>query len=190
MTKPSREPRNDAPEAIATAEEAASDPAARSEDDATIDALARLAALPEPSPSREAPALSPGLRTATLEGPVSARTVPIALRGRPAAIAARVAPEVDVEIVERAFEEGQSALVEIDDAGLAWVVGIVQTRVPERLVLRASAIELEADREVLLRTGTAGLRLRDDGDVELVGGRIAATARGVFKLVGKILRLN
>ena len=92
--------------------------------------------------------------------------------------------------IELASSLGQSALVEIDDAGAAWVVGIVQTRVPERLVLRASSIELEADREVLLRTGTAGLRLRDDGDVELVGGRIAATARGVFKLVGKILRLN
>jgi hypothetical protein len=161
-----------------------------STDDATIDALARLASSPGPSPAEATRPLAPGLRTATLEGPVASRSVPVAFRGRAAAIAARVAPEVDVEIVERAFEEGQSALVEIDDAGAAWVVGIVQTRVPERLVLRASAIELEADREVLLRTGTAGLRLRDDGDVELVGGRIAATARGVFKLVGKILRLN
>ncbi|MEZ4311015.1 MAG: hypothetical protein R3F14_23480 [Polyangiaceae bacterium] len=43
---------------------------------------------------------------------------------------------------------------------------------------------------MLLRAGRAALRLREDGDVELVGSRISAASRGLFRIVGRILRLN
>ena len=34
------------------------------------------------------------------------------------------------------------------------------------------------------------MRIREDGDVEIVGSRIAAMSRGLFRLVGRVLQLN
>jgi hypothetical protein len=70
------------------------------------------------------------------------------------------------------------------------IVGVVQTRVPREVTLKASTITLEAEREILLRAGRSALRLREDGDVELVGSRIVTASRGLLRLVGKMLRLN
>jgi hypothetical protein len=81
-------------------------------------------------------------------------------------------------------------LVEHVDGELPLVVAVLQTRMPEHVHLRGGKIELEAEEEVLLRAGRAGFRLRKDGDVELVGSRISAASRGLFRLVGRILRLN
>jgi hypothetical protein len=81
-------------------------------------------------------------------------------------------------------------LVEVDEAGEAWVVGLVQTRVPERLVLRADSVVLQGESEIVLESGKAGMRLREDGDVELVGSRIMTMSRGLFRIVGRMLRLN
>ena len=71
------------------------------------------------------------------------------------------------------------------------VVGMVQTKAaPETLELRADRIVIEAGKELLLRSGRGALRIREDGDVELVGSRISTVSRGLFRVVGKILRLN
>ena len=43
---------------------------------------------------------------------------------------------------------------------------------------------------MFLRSGRAALRMRGDGDVELVGSRIATMSRGLYRLVGRVLRLN
>ena len=51
-------------------------------------------------------------------------------------------------------------------------------------------LTIDAAEELVLRAGRAALRLREDGDVELVGSRISAASRGLFRLVGRILRLN
>jgi hypothetical protein len=70
------------------------------------------------------------------------------------------------------------------------IVGVIQTRSPSDIKWSANTIEIEAKRELLLRSGRAALRLREDGDVELIGSRIHAASRGLFKIVGRILRLN
>ena len=70
------------------------------------------------------------------------------------------------------------------------VVGVVQRRVPETLELRAATVIIEAEREIVLRAGRSALRIREDGDVELVGGRVLAMSRGLFRIVGRVLRLN
>lgn len=155
-----------------------------------VDALAELAAgapadRHEMAPSR----LAPGLRTATIESLSSGRSW-VRLRGAAGPVEAELAPEVDRELCVQANEAGQSALVEIDDAGRAWIVGVVQTRIPERLVLKADSIVIEGDTEVCVRSGKSGLRLREDGDVELVGSRIMTMSRGLFRIVGRMLRLN
>ncbi len=167
------------------------DPVSRSDDaDARVDALAELAR-PEASAAPAAPRrLTPGLRTAELEGVLTGRLAAVRLRGALEAIPATLAPEVDRELVIGAAEAGQSALVEIDEAGAVWVVGVVQTRIPERLVLRADTVLVQGDTEVLLQSGKAGMRLREDGDVELVGSRIMHMSRGLFRIVGRMLRLN
>ena len=52
------------------------------------------------------------------------------------------------------------------------------------------AMKLKAWREVLIWAGRAALRIREDGDVELVGSRILTMSRGLFRIVGRVLRLN
>ena len=53
------------------------------------------------------------------------------------------------------------------------------------------AIALESEQEVLLRTAQSAMRLRaKDNEVEIVGSRINASARGLFRIVGRLLRLN
>ncbi|MCA9634109.1 MAG: hypothetical protein KC766_40970 [Myxococcales bacterium] len=135
-----------------------------------------------------APAPSPGLRSAQLVS-VAGRAVRVRFRGSKEAFEARVAPEVEPRLVDLAMRNRDSVLVE-GAADELWVVGVLQVRIPERLELRAREILIEGEREVSLRAGRAGARLRKDGDVELVGSRISAASRGLFRIVGRILRLN
>jgi len=144
-------------------------------------------AAPSASPQR-GPIGAPGLRTARIVK-VSGRTATIALRGARGEIEAELAPEVERELIEEAAAHKDSVLVEVDGEG-AVVVGVVQTRKPREVRVTGERVVVEADREVLLRAGRAALRLREDGDVELVGSRISAASRGLFRIVGRILRLN
>jgi hypothetical protein len=98
--------------------------------------------------------------------------------------------EVDAQIVAEALETGERVLVEADEEGELAVVGVLRSRVPDKIVLRADTIELDAEHEVLIRSGKGAMRIREDGDIEVVGSRISAASRGLFRLVGKMLRLN
>jgi uncharacterized protein YjlB len=88
------------------------------------------------------------------------------------------------------MESGERVMVEADEEGAWVVVGVLRSRVPEKLRLTGETIEIEAEREVLLRAGTGAVRIRQDGDIEIVGSRISAASRGLFRLVGRMLRLN
>lgn len=101
-----------------------------------------------------------------------------------------VADYVEPALLSHAFTTRQRVLVESDGRGHLCVVGILQTRVPAVTVLEGKTIEIKASESLTLRSGRAGLRLRADGDVELVGSRISAASRGLMRLVGKALRLN
>jgi hypothetical protein len=96
---------------------------------------------------------------------------------------------VDRVFLLDAIAEGQSLLIEAAD-GEPWVVGVIATRAPERLRLHGKQVEIEASEELVLRAGAAGMRFRSDGDIELAGSRISALSRGLFRLVGRMLRLN
>lgn len=137
---------------------------------------------------RPAIAPAPALRTARILA-VEGRTAKIALRGARAEVEAAIAPEVERELLEEAARHKDSVLVEIE-GDEAVVVGVVQTRRPHEVRVTGEKVVVEAEREVLLRAGRAALRLREDGDVELVGSRISAASRGLFRIVGRILRLN
>jgi hypothetical protein len=112
----------------------------------------------------------------------------IAWRGSSGGVAARIAPEVEQELVREAADQRGAVLVE--EGSPPTIVGLLQTRRPDVLKLRAGAIHIEGEREVLVRSGRAAVRLREDGDIEIVGGRIHAASRGLFRLVGRILRIN
>ncbi|MCU0685922.1 MAG: hypothetical protein MUF34_27380 [Polyangiaceae bacterium] len=143
----------------------------------------------------------------------------VALRGRSASVVwrsgarpvtARLADEVESELIARVVEE--KGLVLVEQGGELTVVGVIQTRegvskqaAPAEVALRgravrlesegalsikAETIEIEGGSEILLRVGPVALRLRRDGNIELVGSSVYLTSRGVFRLIGRVLRLN
>lgn len=136
------------------------------------------------------PAVAPalGLRSAVLVA-LEGRRARVVLRGRATPIEARVAPEVEPDLLVDALPDA-SVLVESDESGELLVVGLLATRRPRELRLRAGTIHVEGDDEVLIRAGRSAIRLRADGDLEVVGSRISASSRGLFKIVGRLLRLN
>lgn len=167
--------------------------AAPARDDALERVLARVSAEPPPSEKREvkrtAEIVQPAIRTARLVT-AAGRAAEIVLRGERATIVAAVAEDVEADVLERAARERQAVLVEIVPNAPPLVVGVIQTRAPKTISLKGATIEIEAEREILLKTGRGALRIREDGDIEIVGSRIVAMSRGLFRLVGKMLRLN
>ncbi len=144
------------------------------------------ASVQAPSDRRDLPA---GLRTARV-AELSPTAVSIVLRGQRTAVAAELAEGVERDLVAQAKKNRDAVLVEVEAGSVPLIVGVIQTRIPREVVLKADKVTIEGDREVLLRSGRAAVRLREDGDVELVGSRILAMSRGLFRIVGRILRLN
>ncbi|WP_437313953.1 hypothetical protein [Sorangium sp. So ce385] len=144
---------------------------------------------PQPAPRRASVAPAAGTRTARVLA-VAGRSATIVLRGAPAAVEAELAPEVDPEVIADALDNGDSVLVECCEGEAPLVVAALATRKPRELRLQATTIHIEAEDEVLLRSGHGAVRIRQDGDIEVIGSRISAASRGLFRLVGRILRLN
>jgi hypothetical protein len=130
-----------------------------------------------------------GMRSAHVVSMASG-SLQIAFRGRREPVQAELAEGVEREVVAQAMKNRDAVLVEREDDGRMLVVGVIQTRMPRDVLIKAETIQIEAERELLLRSKSAAIRLREDGDVELVGGRILALSRGLFRLVGRVLRLN
>src|SRR6185369_3935716 len=147
--------------------------------DASTAPSLRAAALPEPPRL----VLLRGLRWS------GEQLLEVALRTGDSFLAA-VAPEVDRALLNQALLDGQMLLSEWPERGTPLVVGVVHSKPPSKLRFSAEEIEIDASRELLLRSGGAALRLRSSGDVELVGSRISAVSRGVMRLIGRLLRLN
>lgn len=131
-----------------------------------------------------------GMRSARLVS-VDGRHATIHLRGRSAApIVADVADEVEQELLAQALKNGDSVLVELVPNTRPLVVGILQTRVPRELFVAADEVHFQAAKVLVLKAGRAALKLHEDGEVELLGTKINAVSRGLFKIVGRVLRLN
>jgi hypothetical protein len=173
-----------APEEAATAADPDALDAAPAVTEAAPVALEELVLTP-------AAALPPAaaIRTARVAG-VTGRHAKIELRGMSAPIDAAIAPEVDPGVIADAVESGDTVLVETVPGAVPLIVGVLHTRRPRELKLRAGSIQIEGDEEVLLRSGRAAIRIRADGDIEVVGSRISASSRGLFRIVGRMLRLN
>jgi hypothetical protein len=118
------------------------------------------------------------------------RSATVQLRGEEGPLDVELDPDVDAAVVAEALENGDRVMVEADEAGELVLVGVLRCRLPEKLKISAETIEIEAEREVVFRSGRAALRLREDGEIDLVGSRISAASRGLFRLVGRMLRLN
>jgi hypothetical protein len=129
------------------------------------------------------------MRTARVTS-VKGRRAMIALRGRADPIAAAIAPEVDPGVIADALESGDAVLVEIVAGEEPLVVAALHTRRPREIRLKAATVQIEGDEEVLLKSGKGAIRVRADGDIEVIGSRISAASRGLFRIVGRMLRLN
>ena len=178
-----------APVGEAVAEEAP--PREAHAEEASLERL--LAHVPEAAPAptpAAAIAAAPALRMARVLSLQKGRGAEIAFGGRGAPVAATLDEGVDREVVARALTAGDAVLVEIDPEAGPVIVGVVQRRVPDTVEIRARKVVIDADEELLLRAGRGALRIREDGDVELVGSRISTLSRGLFRIVGRVLRLN
>jgi hypothetical protein len=166
--------------------------------DDTIDRLLERVSAEPAAPPSERRAVKPvrppepavaGLRTARIVT-AAGRAAEIQFRGERAPSIAAVADEVESEVLQQAAKNRDSVLVEVTPGAPPLIVGIVQTRMPRNISLKGATVEIEAEREILLKTGRGALRIREDGDIELVGSRILAMSRGLFRIVGRMLRLN
>jgi hypothetical protein len=184
-------------EALAEGERAA-DPVEVAEADRRLDELLAKVGPSTASEERSEPAV-PRAAPAGLAGVAMRTATPIRVRGRAVELSVRgiadpvsgeLAPGVASELVALAAKNGDSVVLECVPGQPPLVVGVLQTRMPEELVLSAQKVRIEADQELLLRSGRGAMRIRRDGDVELVGSRISALSRGLFRLVGRVLRLN
>lgn len=111
-------------------------------------------------------------------------------RGAADPVDADVAPDVEPELLAAALRDGDRVLVEVSEGERPLVVGVLQTRLRREVRITADEIHLEAAKKLVLRAGRAVIRLHDDGEVELLGTRVNAVSRGLFRLVGRVLRLN
>lgn len=149
---------------------------------------ARPASTPKPASASDA-LMGVAMRTAVPIGIID-RSVSLRVRGIQEPVMGTLAPGVSAEVVERAADNGDAVVLECLPDTPPLVVGVLQTQIPETLTLKAKKLHLEGEEEVLVRSGLGAMRIRQDGDVELVGSRIAAMSRGLFRLVGRVLRLN
>lgn len=147
---------------------------------------AAAAAEPERAPT---PAVVHGLRSARLVD-AHGRRATVILRGEDEPCDVALDADVDAAVVREALEVGDRVMVEPGEDGELVLVGVLRCRQPEKLRLVAPVVEIEADQELVLRSGKSALRLREDGEIEIVGSRISAASRGLFRLVGRMLRLN
>ncbi len=141
------------------------------------------------APSHDLERVNHGLRSARVVD-VRGRRATVVLRGEDEAIDVELDADVDAIVVEDAFTNGDRVMLEADSRGELAIVGVLQCRRPELLKIRAETIEIEAEREIKLRAGKAAFRVREDGEVDLIGSRISIASRGLFRLVGRMLRLN
>jgi len=121
---------------------------------------------------------------------VNGRQVQLRVRGVDGEVDGELAPGVAAELVKQAVVNRDAVILECLPDAPPLVVGVLQTRIPEKLTIKARQVHIEGEQEVLVRSGRGAMRIRSDGDVELVGSRIAAMSRGLFRLVGRVLRLN
>ena len=121
---------------------------------------------------------------------VLGRRVELRVRGLAEPVEGQLGPGVSAELVAQAARNGDAVVLECVAGEPALVVGVLQTRIPAELTIKADKIHLEGAQEVLLRSGRGAMRIRQDGDVEIIGSRISAMSRGLFRLVGRVLRLN
>ncbi|WP_438035466.1 hypothetical protein [Sorangium sp. So ce204] len=143
-------------------------------------------------PERVAPAIAAvptcTARVVSIEG--KTRRASILPRGAKVPASAEIAPEVDLEVIEDARANGDAVLVELCAGEPPRIIAALRSRRPRELRLDGEKITIQATKEVLLRSGSGAFRIQESGDVELVGGRINAVSRGLFRLVGRLVRLN
>ncbi|XYI01980.1 hypothetical protein ACMHYB_20285 [Sorangium sp. So ce1128] len=170
------------PEAETPAAEAADAPRVTLDD-----VLAEQAAAP--LPVRKAQPLGAAMRTARVAS-IAGRRASIHLRGAEGPVDAQIAPDVDPEVIADARARGDAVLVELCDGELPQIVAALTTQRPQALHLKASTVAIEGEQELLLRSGQGAIRIRQNGDIEVIGSRISAASRGLFRIVGRLLRLN
>lgn len=172
----------EAPDAETPAEEVSESPHVTLDD-----VLAEPASAP--LPVRKAQPLGAAMRTACVAS-IAGRMASIRIRGAEGPVDAQIASDVDPEVIADARARGDAVLVELCEGELPLIVAALTTQRPHALHFKATTIAIEGEQELLLRSGRGAIRICRDGDIEVVGTRISAVSRGLFRIVGRLLRLN
>ncbi len=147
------------------------------------------AASEEPEQANPAELAVPALRVGRVVS-MNEDGIEIRFRQKGAPVLAELDEGVDPELLIRAMRSGDGVLVEVDPVEGALIVGVVQRSLPSEVEIKASRVVIDAEEEVLLRSGRSAMRFKKDGEVELLGERISSVSRGLFRIVGRVLRLN
>lgn len=150
--------------------------------------------LDEPAPQGQThvalPDMAPTVTRSAKIIRVLGRKAAITFRGDSTEFSATIPSDVDAEFISEACAAGENVMVEWTRGAEPLIVGVLQTRRPRELHLKAESVHIEGEREVLFKSGRGALRIREDGDIEIIGSRISAASRGLFRIVGRLLRLN
>lgn len=130
-----------------------------------------------------------GMRSGRVAG-LSGRRALVLMRGFENSIEVELGPGVESDVIADAMHAGDHVLVEFCEGEEPLVMGVLQTKRPRELRLKAATVHIEGEEEIVLRSGKGAIRIRSDGDMEVVGSRISAASRGLFRIVGRMLRLN
>lgn len=180
-----------APSSADTPEVATSDTLPGSKIDELLERVAQpTLRAPEKPPYFGLEIAAPALRTARVERIKEDGQVELRFRGVVLSQTAVLDDNVQEELIAAAMQDGQPVLVEVMGGHQPVVVGVLQTRLPDKVEIKGKDIVIDAEREVLIRSGNAAIRMRSDGEIEMVGSRILTLSRGLFRIVGKMLKLN
>jgi len=113
----------------------------------------------------------------------------VTLLGSESSESLAIAPHVDGTLIDRAVTDHSLVLLG-EWNNQSTIIGLIQTKLPDHTLISGKNIVIEASEQLTLRSGRAAIALRSDGALEMMGTRIAATSRGVFRLIGRALRLN
>lgn len=133
------------------------------------------------------------VRLLAVETSESARTARLDVGG--AEVTAAVDGAVDVAVLDTALRRGERVIAQRDASG--WIVlGTLRTQgtpgvdLLEEIALRADRVDIEATSRLRLKSGLVRFVIEASGHAETVAETITSHARGVQKIVGRLLRLN
>lgn len=152
-------------------------------------------ALPPPEPQATLPVMC-ALHLIAVDGEARTATVAIELPGATREVSADIDASVSLAVLHTALQRGERIICQQMEGGALTVIGALRTTATpgvdrgETFRLEADRVIVAAEHEIRLRAGDTSLMMRALGQIEVLGRDVTSRARGIHKLVGRVLKLN